>query len=119
MRTGDLFGDDKIKVVMATEAGIAKAARRLDSEEGAAWLQHAIDTIRAVCETAREWAVDDVWAALGEEEGSSPYHSQIGNAVRYARLAGWMRFSGRWVESKRPSRHRSSVRVWKSNLYRS
>lgn len=116
-KQGALFED--IRLTIATEAGIGRAALKLESPEGHNWLSATMDALHALVMRQPELTADDVWEERrGQGEDESAYRSQMGIAFRQAKDWGWIRFSGRSIESRRAPRHRSMIRVWRSLLYR-
>lgn len=104
--------------VKATEAGIATASKKLDTDTGQAWLDVAINAIQRVAFDREYLSVDDVWMVLTETDREQ-FGPQLGIAFRKAKDRGYIEQTGGFTESQRPSRHRSPIRVWRSLLHRS
>lgn len=94
------------------EAGVAKAGRKLASPAGGAWRLQAIIALTAVARRQQTLTGDDVWQEMGEVD--ERYGSQMGLVFRYGQKQGLIRSTGGFIESQRPSRHRSGIRVWAS-----
>lgn len=107
---------DKAEASRQTEAGVAKAKKKLQGIQGGGWRLGAIVALEAVARRQAELTGDDVWAELGEVDPR--YGAQMGVVFRFAQGQGLIKSTGRFVESKRPSRHRSGIRVWASLVQR-
>ena len=106
---------DRAEAVRQTEAGIAKAAHKLEDERGAAWRAEALAAVRRVAERQEALTGDDVWQELGAV--SEFYSAQIGIVFRQAKKLCYIETTAQFVESQRPARHRSGIRVWRSLVY--
>ena len=106
---------DKAEARVQTEAGVAKAERKLKHDPGAGWRLTATDALIRVARRQPELTGDDVWQELGEID--ERFAGQMGCVFREAMKQQLVVKTGAFVESARPSRHRSGIRVWASKIY--
>ena len=101
----------------AAELGILTARKKLERLDGTVWLAQALEAIRTVARRQEHFTSDDVWAQLGPDEGGETFRSQMGNALRDAKAAGYCTTTGTFKVSTRAPRHRCAIRVWRSRIY--
>ena len=106
---------DRSEAHKQTEAGVKKAAKKLADPEALAWREAALLALERVALRARLVTGDGVWQELGDVD--ERYGSQMGLVFRIAKRLGWIAPTGGFIESQRPSRHRSGIRVWNSLVY--
>jgi hypothetical protein len=99
---------------LAAEGGIATARVKLERPGGPEWLAQATDAIKHVAQAQDLLTADDVWAAMGPDEGGEEFRSQMGIAFRVAKRLGLIEFTGSFRASRRAPQHLKGIRVWRS-----
>lgn len=105
---------DRAEAAKQTEAGVRKAAKKMDDPACVAWKAEALDALYAVARRQETLTGDDVWKELGAVD--ERFGSQMGLVFRLAKKGGAIASTALFQESQRPSRHRSGIRVWRSLL---
>ena len=112
--------DDVIAATKARDAAMKQVKENADKH----WLSDAREAVRTICASAtpgldsvfgfinNEWTSDDVWKTLRLPREPRALGPVINAAVK----AGWCEATGRYVKSKRKSRHRAPIAVYRSLL---
>lgn len=99
---------------VAAQAGIAMARVKLERPGGEAWLSAAEAAIAAVARRQAVLTADDVWKAMGPDEGGDEFRSQMGIAFRHAKRDKLIEFTGEFRASTRAPQHLKGIRIWRS-----
>lgn len=87
---------------------------QVESNANEAWKRAAMNAIRQLCSTKREWTADDLWDILAGEEVGTHEPRALGAMVIKAAKLGLCRATDRMVKSRLPIRHKRKVQVWES-----
>jgi hypothetical protein len=81
------------------------------------WVAAAIDALAHVASRLPEVTADDVWDELAGKDVDTPNGKAMGNIMRNAARAGLITRTDRTVKTRRPTRNRGDVRVWRSRTF--
>ena len=87
---------------------------QVEANANEAWKRAAMNAIRHLCTTKREWTADDLWDILAGEEVGTHEPRALGAMIVKAAKAGLCRSTGRYVQSRLPIRHNRPVAIWES-----
>jgi hypothetical protein len=76
------------------------------------WVEAALDAVKYVAETAREFTSDDLWDHITQPREPRA----LGAVMRNAQKLGYIKATDRWTPSERVECHGRPVRVWASLL---
>lgn len=80
------------------------------------WRMHAETVINKLITNARTFTSDDVLIELEKQGARSVNNSALGGVIKkFAREDKIEHFG--WQPSKRPSRHKAPVKVWRSKVF--
>jgi hypothetical protein len=115
-RTPDGAITDAIGVPQQAAAAIVKPAdqRAADRAQDAAWIEHALQTARAVATVRQYLTVDDLWATVKMPPRKPRVMSTL---IVAARREGLIEKTDAHRPSIRPINGGRTVRVWKSLIY--
>jgi hypothetical protein len=97
------------------DLSIARAWHAADEE----WKATAFRCIRWLAKTNPELTADDLWDAMERwyRDVVTSEPRALGHVFRQSAREGLIVKTGKYVESRRPSRHKSPIPVWRSTIY--
>lgn len=82
-----------------------------------AWRNAALQAVQDVATNMVEFTTDDVFEMLTALPVQTHEARAMGAVMRLAQRLEWCQVTERFVKSRRVSRHRAPIQVWRSNLH--
>ena len=99
---------------LALEDALIRVANGANPE----WVQAASGALAQLARRLPELTADEVWEELADKHVDTPNGKAMGNIMRNAARARLITRTDRTVKTRRPTRNRGDVRVWRSLIYK-
>ncbi len=98
---------------LALDDALDRVERNADEQ----WLVAADYAVAKVALRKAQLTADDVWDVLDRMDVATHEGRALGTVMRRAVKDGIIEATDSFVKSRRPSRHKGPVAVWKSRIY--
>lgn len=93
------------------------ALERVEKGADEKWVKAADYAVAHLALRKPEVTADDVWDVLDGMDVDTPEHKAMGPVMRRAAKEGIIERTDRTVKTRRPSRNKGDVRVWRSRIF--
>jgi hypothetical protein len=101
----------------AGQLALDDALERVEQSADEKWIKAADYAVSHLALRKPEITTDDVWDVLDGLDVETPEHRAMGAVMLRAAKAGFIERTDRTTKTRRPSRHKGDVRVWRSRIF--